>query len=184
MLLNLLLIGGITYAAFMDKGSILGTTFSVGSSDIKLLQSVASGTEESNLADEIAGPSFTNITPYWQQNYYLKIYNNASSKIALLSNANYETAQDPQDLRQIIFIEPIEWNDLNENGIEDNGELGTSYGRKTLIKWKTEGINLGQIDKEQTKGFVLRFSTDSVSETKQGASGMFTFEFNATQVLE
>lgn len=179
-----MLIGGITYAAFMDKGSILGTTFSVGSSDIKLFANVAGGTEESNLVDEVTGPSFGNITPYWEQNYYLKIYNNASSDVALLSNAIYETFQDPEELRQIIFIEPFDWRDYNNNGIEDSGEIGSSYGRKTLAAWKTEGIDLGRLGKDSVRGLILKFSTDGVSDTKQGASGVFSFEFNATQILE
>jgi len=181
IVLNLALIGGITYAAFMDKSSVLGSSFSVGSSDIKLLSNVSGTVESSNLTDELAGPAFANIVPYWQKDYLIKVYNKASSQVKLTSNALYETAQDPEDLRQLIFIEPLEWKDENLNGIVDAGEEKTGYGKKTLIKWKTEGINLGDIPQGEIKGLILRFSTENLSDSKQGASALFDFEFNATQ---
>jgi hypothetical protein len=180
----LVLIGGITYAAFMDKGSVLGSSFSVGSSDIKLLADLSGNLDSSNLVDELVGPSFNNIIPYWQQDYLIKIYNNASAKIVLTSNSLYETAQDTEDLRQIIFVEPLEWLDTNANGLLDEGETGISYGKKTIIKWKTEGISLGEIPQGDIKGLILRFSTETVSDTKQGATALFDFEFNATQPTE
>jgi len=182
LVLSFFLIGGITYAAFMDKGSVLGSSFSVGSSDIKLLLNVAGNIDSSNLTDEIPGPSFTNITPFWQRDYLVKIYNNATSTLTLTSASNYTTANDTEDLRQIIFIEPLEWSDTNANGLVDEGEVTYSYGRKTIIKWKTEGINLGTVNQGGIKGLILRFSTDDISETKQGATGSFDFEFNAVPV--
>jgi hypothetical protein len=169
----------VGYAAFMDKGKILGSTFSVGSSDLKLLKDLSQGGTVTNLADEMQGPSFSNISSNWTSDYYLKLYNNATGPIVLPTNAYYETVNDPDDLRSIIFVEPFEWND-DGDGVFEVGELGTSYGRKTIVKWKTEGFSLGQLEVGGTKGLVLRFSTDSVSETKQGKSGSYDFEFGAT----
>lgn len=171
----------VGYAAFMDKGKILGSTFSVGSSDLKLLKDLTQGVVSTNLADEMQGPSFSNISANWKNDYYVKLYNNATTSLTLTTNAYYETANDPDDLRSIIFVEPIEWAD-DGDGIFEEGEAGTSYGRKTIVKWKTEGFNLGQIDMGSTKSLILRFSTDAVSETKQGKSGSFDFEFGATTV--
>lgn len=182
LVLSFALIGGITYAAFMDKGSVLGSSFSVGSSDIKLLTNVAGNIESSNLSDEIQGPSFNNILPFWQKEYLIKIYNNASTTLDLHSLATYTTANDTQDLRYVIFVEPIEWKDLNSNGVVDSGEAVYSYGRKSLLKWKTEGISLGSVNQGEIKGLILRFSTDDISDTKQGATALFDFEFNATPV--
>ena len=62
VLLSLVAIG-VTYAAFSDKGRVLGSTFSVGSGDIKLLKDISSGIQEENLADDISGPSFSDIGP-------------------------------------------------------------------------------------------------------------------------
>ncbi len=168
----------VGYAAFMDKGKILGSTFSVGSSDLKLLKDLSLGVGGTNLTDEMQGPSFTNISANWTQDYLVKLYNNATGTLVLTTNAYYETVNDPDDLRSIIFVEPFVWND-NGNGVVDAGELGTSYGRKTVVKWKTEGFTLGQLEQGGIKGLVLRFSTDAVSETKQGKSGSFDFEFGA-----
>ncbi len=174
-----LVVAGVTYAAFSDKGNVLGSTFSVGSADIKLLNDITQGLGEGNLVEEKAGPNFNNISPFWTKDYLMKIYNNAATQISLSSNSNYETANDPMELRQIIFVEPFEWNDNNSDGVLDAGELGTSYGRKTIVKWKTEGFNLGSVDAGAVKSLVLRFSTDAVSDTKQGASALFDFQFSS-----
>lgn len=182
MLVSFLLIGGLTYAAFMDKGRILGSSFSVGSSDIKLLSDLAGTLDSSNLLDELMGPSFAKIAPYWKQDYPIKIYNNGTDTLDISSTANYETANDPQELRQIIFVEPLDWSDSNNNGAVDEGEISASYGKKTIVKWKTEGFLLGPVNQGETKGYVLRFSTDTISDTKQGATAMFDFEFNAAPV--
>jgi hypothetical protein len=101
----------------------------------------------------------------------------------IFSTAYYETANDPNELRQVIYCEIYDWNDANSNGIVDNGELGTSYGMKQLIKWKTEGLSIGQIAMGEAKGYVLRFTTtSSFSPTLQGKTGIFDFEFNATGI--
>ena len=174
-----LTLAGAAVAAFGDRSEILGSSFSVGSADIKLFDDLSGNISPENLVDELSGPAFVGIAPNWSQDYPLKIYNNASSHIQLTSNANYETANDPDELRQIIFVEPINWGDTNSNGEVDDGELGSSFGRKTIVKWKTEGFDLSSMAPGAVKGLVLRFSTDAVSDTKQGKSAIFDFEFNS-----
>lgn len=170
---------GVTYASFGDKGEITGSTFSVGSADIKLLKDLSGGLTSENLVEEMQGPSFTNISPNWIDDYALKIYNNASTQVTLTTNASYETANDPAELRQVIYVEPFIWNDANSDGIVENHELTESFGRKTIIKWKSEGFNLGTLPSGEVKGFVLRFTAPTLSDTKQGASAIFDFEFNS-----
>lgn len=170
---------GIAWAAFADKAEVLGSNFATGSADVKFIVDLAGGTEETNLADELSGPSFSNISPNWSEDYLLKIYNNSPGYIQLTSNADYETANDPDDLRQIIYVEPFNWGDANNNGVLDDGELGSSFGRKTIVKWKTEGFDLSSVAGGSTKGMVLRFSTDDVSDTKQGKTAVFDFIFDS-----
>lgn len=170
---------GITYANFTDKGEILGSTFSVGSADLKIIKELTGGIENDNLTDQLTGPSFANITPNWQKDYLIKLYNNAGSKMQLTTNAEYLTTNDPDDLRSVIYVEPLPWNDANNNGIVDTGETGTSLGKKTIVKWKTEGFDLGQMDSGMVKGLILRFSTSTLSETKQGKTAIFDFEFDS-----
>ncbi len=177
--LLVVLASGVTVAAFGDKGDILGSSFSVGSADIKLLKDLAGPTSASNLTDTLPGPKFSNIGPNWRQDYPLKLYNNASGHIQLTSVSNYETANDPDELRQIIYVEPINWGDPNNNGIVEDNELGSSFGRKTIIKWKTEGFDLSSMASGSVKGMILRFSTDAVSDTKQGKTAVFDFIFNS-----
>lgn len=174
---------GIAYGAFMDKGKILGSSFSMGSADLKFLSNLTLGAIQTNLVDEKQGPQFTNIGPNWSKDYYTKIYNNATEDLILTSNAYYETANDLDDLRSIIFVEIFNWNDDND-GVFEEGELGTTYGRKTIIKWKTEGFTLGQLGTGAIKSLMLKFSTDSVAESKQGKSGTFDFEFGATGITQ
>lgn len=173
---------GVTYAVFSDKATILGTSFSVGSADIKLLDDLALGIDAANLVEEKDGPTFTGISPNWEEDYMLKIYNNALSEVMLSSHADYETANDPDDLRQIIYVEPFLWDDVNSDGIVDGGELGASLGRKTIVKWKTVGYELGILSSGEVKSLVLRFSTDSVAASKQGKSAIIDFEFDAEEV--
>ncbi len=175
----LTLVVGVTFAAFSDTAKILGASFSVGSADIKLLVDVAGGTNTENLADDLGGPTFTNLAPNWEQDYPVKIYNNSAGTLVLSTNASYETVNDPESIRENIYVEPIEWADANNNGLVDAGELGTSYGKDTIIKWKTVGFALDQIESGEVRGFVLRFSTTTLPESKQGATGTFDFEFDS-----
>lgn len=179
MLFFLFLTAGATYAVLTDKAKILGASFSVGSADIRLLSDVTGGVDPANLVDEMPGPSFEGVGPYWSKDYLVKIYNNSATAVALTTNAYYETVNDPAELRQIIFVEPFGWADADSDGVVDAGELGASLGRKTIVKWKTEGFDLGTLDSGVVKSLVLRLSTDSVAESKFGATALFNFEFNS-----
>jgi len=179
VIIALIIAAGVALAGFGDKGEILGSTFSMGSADIKFVKDLAQGTAPDNLTDEITGPSFGNIGPNWSHNYALKIYNNAPAQVQLTSHADYLTANDPDELRQIIFVEPLSWTDTNNNGLVEDSEVGSSFGKKTIIKWKTEGYNFGVLGTGGLKGLVLRFSTESVSDTKQGKTAIFDFVFDS-----
>jgi hypothetical protein len=174
---------GVTYAAFSDKSKYLGSSFNIGSADLKLLNDVSQGTDTSNLVDEKPGPVFNNIGPSWTSDYAIKLYNKATTPLNIFSTAYYETANDPNELRSVIYCEILDWSDTNANGVVDSGEVGTSYGTKQMIKWKTEGLSIGQIAIGEAKGYVLRFTTtSSLSSTLQGKNGIFDFEFNATGI--
>jgi hypothetical protein len=174
---------GISYAAFSDKGKYSGSTFNVASADIKLLSDVSQGADLANLVDEKPGPVFNNIGPSWTSDYTIKLYNNATTPLNIFSTAYYETLRDPGELRGVISCEIFEWNDVNANGTVDEGEIGGSYGAKTIIKWKTEGIQIGQLSIGEAKGYILRFTTTSTfSSLLQGKTGEFDFEFTATGI--
>ena len=174
---------GIVYAAFSDKGNVLGSSFSVASADIKIMADTTQGTNPANLVDEIPGPSFENIGQTWHEDYALKLVNNGTTKLNVISNAYYETINDPQDIRESIYVEIFEWSDANNDGVADEGEYPNSYGiKKTIVKWKTEGIDLGEFNAGQSKPLVIRFSTENLSDTKQGATAIFDFIFEAIEM--
>lgn len=176
-----IVVAGVAWAQFTGKSKVLGSSFRTGSADVKLLDNLSGGTDSSNLKDELSGPAFTGIGPGWSQDYLMKLYNNGSSSLELTSDSSYSTANDPDELRSYIYVEPFEWNDTNNNGKVDDGETGTSFGKKTITKWKTEGYDFGSLDQGTVKGLILRFSVDTLSDTKQGKSAVFDFEFNALQ---
>lgn len=171
----------VAWAAFSDKGKVAGSYFKVASTDIKLLQNMAAGPSSDNLKDEINGPSFENISAAWSIDYGVDLYNNGSIALLLTSNANYTTANDPDELRSNIYVEIFDWNDYDNDISIDEGELGNSYGRKTITKWKTEGFALGRIEVRETKSFILRFSAEGLGDTKQGKEAIYDFEFGAIQ---
>lgn len=170
---------GIAFAAFGDTAKYVGSSFKIGSADLKLLINLGSGTEVTNLADELPGPNFDNIGPNWTSDYPIKLYNNGTSDVQIMTNAFYETVNDPDDLRQDIMIELFAWDDVNQDGIVDISELGVSLGQKTIIKWKTEGYAVGTLGTNNTMGLLLRFSTLALPDTKQGSSAIFDFEFDS-----
>lgn len=174
-----LLIVGVGYAAFADRADVLGTSVSVGSADLRLLNDLAGGVVEENLVETIPGPSYTNVGPNWTEDYLVKIFNNGTSTVQITTQSNYLTADDPEDLRGLLFVEPFQWDDINNDGIADTVELGTSYGRKSFIKWKTEGFVLEDIPSGGVGGYVLRLSTDSIPDSKQGATALFDFQFHS-----
>ncbi len=180
LLLSSLLIGaGVGYAVFLGNSKVLGSKFTVASAEIKLLSNLSGGVNTENLVSELTGPEFNNVTSDWGDSYLVKIYNNSTSNLILTSRAEYATANDPDELRQLIFVEPYVWADANNNGLAETEELSTSLGKKSIVKWKTEGFDLGTLTSGEVKGVLLKFSTDSVSSTKQGKSAMFDFEFDA-----
>ena len=176
------LVAGVTFAAFTDKAKVMGSTFSVGSADLRFLEDMPKGTDPTNLVDEIPGPTFGNIGQTWSADYPVKLINNGTSGITIASRAYYETVNDPAELRSDINVEIFEWNDANVNGVLDPGEVGMSLGKKTILKWKTEGLGVGQINPGQVRALVLRSSTENLSSTKQGKSALFDFEFESAQM--
>lgn len=179
-----LILAGIGYAAFSDRAEILGASVSVSSADIKFLEDLSLGVDESNLVDSKSGPNFENIYTGWVYDYPIKIFNNGTSQLILTSNAEYTTANDPKNLRQIVFVEPFVWNDTNNNGVVDDGELGSSLTQKTIVKWKTEGYELGTLNPGGVAGFVLRFSTPSIGSSYQGSNAVFDFLFDAAEIVD
>lgn len=171
----------IAKAAFEDKGEVKGASFTVGNADIKLLSNLSSGTSNENLVDTKDGPVFSNVYSSWTSDYGVKVYNGGTLKFNLNSESFYETANDPDGLREYIYVEVFKWNDVNNNGIVDSYEIPeSSLAKKTILKWKTEGISIGEIDSGETLGLLFRFSVENMSSTKQGKEASYDFVLNAT----
>jgi hypothetical protein len=180
LVLLVLLTLGVTFATFTDKADFLGTTMSVASSDIKLLDVYNGGLDPSNLVDSKPGPTFSNIFQGWVQDYVVQIYNNGTGPLNLTSEASYLTANNPAELRQVLFVSIFDWEDTNEDGIPQEAEFeNNSYGNKSIVKWNTEGFDLGTLPQGEVRTLLLRFNAPGVTSAKQGQSILFDFAFDA-----
>ncbi len=184
LVLLVLLTLGVTFATFTDKANFAGTTMSVASSDIKLLDVYNGGLDPLNLVDSKPGPTFANIYSGWHEDYVVQIYNNGTGDLNLSSRATYETINDPAELRQVIFVEMFDWVDTNEDGIpqQEEFEQNSLDGNKTVVKWNTIGFNLGLLPQGEVRTLVLRFTSPSISPASQGAGILFDFSFDATGI--
>jgi hypothetical protein len=171
------LISGVAFAALSNKVLLKGFAFKTATVELKFLKDLSIGSFSENLTSEISGVSFDGISNGWATDYLVKIHNTSSNSLQVKSFANYTTAEDPASLRYSLYVEVFPWNDINNNGVLDEGELGTSYGVKNFVKWKTEGFSLGDFETNKTYGYVLRFTADGITDSKQGQSGNFDFEF-------
>jgi len=174
-------IGGVAYAAISNKIFMKGALFTTANVQIKFLKDVSAGTASNNLVSEISGVNFDNIYNYWTTDYLVKLVNISGGNVKISSFSNYLTADDPASLRYSLFVEIFRWSDTNNNGIVDEGELQESLGKKSFVKWKTEGFDLGTFETNKVNSFVLRFSAENLTDAKVGQSGKFDFEFGIMQ---
>ena len=172
-----LFIGGVALAALSNKVLLKGAMFTTSTVELKFLRNLSSNVENENLTSELSGISFDGITNDWITTYPVKLVNKSGSSMNVSSYANYTTANDPASLRYSLNVEIFKWNDSNNNGVLDEGELGDSLGRKTFVKWKTEGFSLGSFEPNVVQSYVLQFTAESITDSKQGATGSFDFEF-------
>jgi hypothetical protein len=178
VLVSLAFVGAATKAAFQSSGNVSDVTFKVGGVDIKILEDLSQAPSESNLKTSKAGLTFQDLFPGWTKDYPIKIYNNGTLLINVISTAYYETANDPASLREYIFAELFPWDDQNSDGVVDSTEIGTSLGKKSIVKWKTEGFVLGDLVPGSTKGLLVRFTAGAIPDTKMGQQAKYTFEFS------
>lgn len=155
------------------KGAIFKTTVI----ELKFLKDLSGQNIPENQTSEISGVSFDQIVTGWSYDYLVKLANTSNTNLNVSSFSNYQTDQDPADLRYSLFVELLPWNDSNNNGVAEETELGTSLGTKSFVKWKTEGFNLGSFEPNKVYGYILRFSAGELTDSKQGQSGTFDFEF-------
>ena len=179
--------GAVVYAAISEKGSVKGTTFKVSSSfpdpvptptsnsALKLISNLTGGTSDSNLVDNLSGPSYDNVSPTWSAFYPMKFYNKSNETLSLIASSEY--IEDANTIRDDLYVTMYEWNDVNTNGTYDNGEAGALYKRDTILSLKNDTFNLGQINGKATKNVVLKFDGEGFSSANFSQQGVFDFVF-------
>jgi len=175
------LVSGVAYAALANKILMKGASFTTSTVQLKFLKNLSGGINSDNLSSQIDGVVFDGILDGWQKDFLVKIVNNSSQNLQVKSFANYATDQDPASLRYSLYVELLPWNDINNNGVYEAGEEGISLGKKTFVKWKTEGFDLGTFEPSKSYGYILRFTSEGITDSKQGANGIFDFEFGVLQ---
>lgn len=181
--LSVLAIFQATSAALQETVKVAGTSFGVSSdvtggivdtnTALKLFANLEGTASGSNLVDSVAGPSFSNMTTSWTDNYLVKVHNKSASPMDLIAMSEY--INDPDTLRDDIYVEIVEWDDVNSNGQLDDGEEGASHGYDTILRLKNDTFNLGSIAANQTKGFAFKFDGSGLSEANQSMNAVYDF---------
>lgn len=188
-IVGLLLVSGMVYAFIQENGKVKGTTFKVSSTpeqieggvtdsneNLKLLIDLVGLTDESNLTDEVNGPTFEDISTVWKDKVLLKLYNQGDKPLNLASTADY--IDDANTLRDDIFIRVSAWNDTNANGSLEFGEIGEEYGYDTILRMKNDTFNLGSLNPGAVKGLVMEF--DGTGLSNANAEQMAVYDFMIT----
>lgn len=190
VLLSCVSLFGITSAVFEENVSVAGTSFTIGTSSgepggttgntaLKILKSNTAAASGSNLADTITGPAFENVNTTWVQTLPVKLFNKGTKTLAIVSGATY--VSDPDTLRDDLYIEILAWNDTNNNGTVQEAEIGQSFGKNTILRFKNDTFALGDLTANSTKGYVLRFDGTGLSDANIGKTAIYDFIFTGVE---
>lgn len=182
-----------TSAVLEETVKVAGTSFSVGETTgggdeepantaLKILADSSASATDSNLVDSVDGPAFEGITQEWSDQFAVKVYNKGANAMDLVSKVDY--VSDPDVLRDDLYVEVLEWNDTNNNGIVDTGETGTSYGYDTILRMRNDTFALGSINPNETRGFVMKFDGTGVSDSNDGQQAVYDFLITGTETSE
>lgn len=166
----------VVTAAFQTRGEVKGTSFSTGSAEIKFLSDLEGGTSDSNLLSEKSFKAFDLIGPNWSDMRLVKLYNEgteslALSFIAVLSGNNSALSDE-------IILNLKNWDDKNNNGELDETDTTTSVLSQTLTSWQTNGVDLGDFESKEVKGYVLEFSVGDIEDNLQSSTVTYNFAFD------
>ena len=165
----------------VGSGSTGGGTTTGGNSALKIYKSVLGSPVDTNLADSMLAPTFSNMNYAWTDKIPVKLYNKGSKTMNIISKVDY--ISDPDTLRDDIMAKVVEWNDSNNNGLVDSGEEGQEYGYNTLLRWRNDTFVLGTISPLSTKGLILKFDGTGLSEANANQSAVFDFTFTGVEQL-
>lgn len=181
-----------TSAVFEESVKVAGTSFSVGAppgdvevpidtnTALKMMGDLSGQPVSGNLFDSVSGMEFGYIHSEWTDEMAIKIHNQGDINLDLISKADY--VNDPRPLRDRIYVEVLAWNDTNGNGLVDVGEVGASYGRDTILRWRNDTFPLGEIQPDETRGFVLKFDGSGITPAVEGATAVYDFVFTGIEV--
>ena len=145
------------------------------------MKDLAGSTGTANLTDETTGPTFENITTAWKDKVLLKVYNQGEKSLKLVSKADY--ANDPNTLRDDIFVKVYAWQDANNNGTFETGEAGDQYGYDSILRMKNDTFNLGNLSAGTMKGLVMEFDGTGLSSANADQTAVYDFIISGEEIL-
>ncbi len=184
MFLSLVTLFQASQALFEETVKVAGTSFTIGESAgggetpsgntaLKMYKNLAGTSSETNLTDSVQGSVFDNITPEWTNQVGLKVFNKGTQALALIGNVDY--INDPDVLRDDLYVKIVGWNDNDNDGIVDTGEEGTQYGYDTILRLRNDLWSLGNIAPNETRGFVMKFDGTGLTDTNIGMTAVYDF---------
>ncbi len=178
LILLLVVLVGVTFATFTSEATVDPTMVTVASTSIKLMDGFRPTVDPAFLTNMLPGPTFEDITDDWSEDYVVQIYNTGTTDVSLVSRSDYVVPDDPTEVRQALHVTFYEWTDTNGDGaIQEDEFLDTSYGDRTIVRWKTQGFDLGVLHPQELRTFVLRFTAPGLTDAHQGQMFMFKFSF-------
>ncbi len=168
-----------TYAAWTASATVQNNTFSTGNAALRLYGNLGGvpGTNAA-LTQTLAGSSFSNLYPNWQQDYLAKLYNNGTVNLQASVTGVY--VSEDADLRNRISVEVWQWNDEGDGTTGPGDTYSLLSAAQTLQSWRTNPVSLGQLDVGNTVGVLLRFTTGDLSNAYQGKTTVFDFLLDGT----
>lgn len=170
-----------TQAAFTAKATLTGITFSTGTAELKLFGNLGYTHiwNNGNLYPGQRGGTFADIGPNWKGSQPLKYINTGS--VPLMTSIRAVVGNDPAGLADDITVSVWQWQDTDGNGQESNTDTFTQLSSpQPLSEMVSNSVTLGQLQRHDPKGLMLRFTTGDLSNETQKQSLSVEFIIDGT----
>lgn len=165
----------INNAVFETSNELSDEDQTLENPSLVFVKDVFSPIEKNNITTSINGPNFREINNTWKDSFTFNLHNISENDIAITSKALY--IEDPDSLRDDIFVALYKWDDKNRNNRFEDTELGEQLAYDSVLRWKNDHFELGNLKGKETKSFVLLFDGSGITQTNLNKRAEFSFKF-------
>ena len=165
----------INDATFQTSSELSSNEQTLDNNTLVFLKNNSNSYSNNNISKSIAGPNFKDIDNNWKDSYEFTLYNQGDKDITVISKANY--VEDPDGLRDDIFVALHNWNDKNDNGKFDDSELGEQLEYNSILRWRNDTFNLGNLESKSANKYVLVFDGSGITDANLDKKAIYSFRF-------